>query len=262
MEDPRVIELVLDFPDSKYEITERLVEKFVLDSGSLKKALPRMRKMLEWRAEVCADSAMSWSFDVDVMKEHYPHKYCGYTKEGHPVYIERLGLLDLESLLKVVDVDSFTKYHILHWEFVHGVLFPQASKKFGKEIDQLVTIVDMTGMGTSLFNVSALSVLSRIAEMDQECYPESSRKLYIVNVPWLFKAAWKILSPMLNARGRGKIEVLRGDCESVLADIVDRENLPDFLGGDLDWETSPEDNQWREMIRRNRKSTTHRRSSL
>jgi len=57
-------------------------------------------------------------------------------------------------------------------------------------------------------------------------------KLFLVNVPMLFKVVWKLVNPWLHENTRKKIEVLRGsDYSKVLLQHVDKENLPKFLGG-------------------------------
>jgi len=195
------------------------------------------------------DDALSWRFpQVMNVKAAYPHKYCGFDKEGRPVYVERVGVMDIESVMKDISVDDLTRYHILHWEFVHRVLFPKGSMETGKRVDQLVTIADLSGLHTGLMNKSSIEFLKRIAQIDQEYYPDSACKLYIVNVPWLFKAVWKILRPLLGARGRAKIEILNGDCSQTLIDEIGANGVPDFLGGNCRWENPEEDKLWCDLV--------------
>lgn len=111
-------------------------------------------------------------------------------------------------------------------------------------MDSLVTIVDMSGMGLSLIGKASMEIMRRVAEIDQLYYPESSHQLLIVNAPWIFGAVWSILTPLLNARGHGKISVFYGDSKEALGEFVDDENLPDFLGGELAWDSTIEDRLW------------------
>lgn len=130
-------------------------------------------------------------------------------------------------------------------EFVHRVLFDLASDLAGRRIEKLVTIVDLTGLNAGVINTTTLEVLRRIAEIDQQYYPESAHKLYIINVPWIFKAAWAFLRPLINARARGKIEILSGDCTELLNSILPHEYVQAVSDGDLGWDTlTPEDKLW------------------
>jgi len=226
------------------------VRKFLIEcDGNVSKALDLYKKMIQWRHEQKVDDSLSWRFpQVHAVKAAYPHKYCGFDKEGRPVYVERVGVMDIESVMKDMSVDDLTRYHILHWEFVHRVLFPRGAMESGKNVDQLVTIADLSGLHAGLMNKSSIEFLKRIAQIDQEYYPDSACKLYIVNVPWLFKAVWKILRPLLGARGRAKIEILHGDCSQTLLEEIGANGVPDFLGGNCKWEQPHEDTIWCDLV--------------
>jgi len=229
---------------------DTFILKFLRDrSGNVKKALQLFATMMEWRHTENVDDALSWRFDnISQVKEFYPHRFHSFDKEGRPIYIERVGQLDIDKTLKHMSLYDFTRYHILHWEFVQRVLFERGAQRVGHKVDQLVTIVDLSGLSLSLLNSTTIEFLQRIAKIDQEYYPDSAHKLYIVNVPWLFKAVWKILRPLLGARGRAKIEILRGNFGPILMDEIGVDALPDFLGGNRDWTLSEEDGIWCDLV--------------
>jgi len=232
------------------EHSDEIIVKFLKDSNFVvKKALKNFKNMIEWRDNNDVDQALTWKFNTDVIKQFYPHQFNGFDKEGRPVYIERLGNLQLKELMGVINLEDYTKYHILHWEFVHRVLFPIASARAGRRINQLVTLVDVEGLNTSILSTTAIEFLRRIAKIDQEMYPESSHRLYIVNVPWLFKAVWKIIRPWLNARGRDKVHIIRGDPKECLTKAIDDKQLLDFLGGTRSWDDSVEDKLWCDLCK-------------
>jgi hypothetical protein len=64
----------------------------------------------------------------------------------------------------------------------------------------------------------------------QDNYPERLHKLLIVNTPTFFKSCWEFVKPYLDPRTQAKIQVLRHNDFSALQELVDAENLPDFLG--------------------------------
>jgi hypothetical protein len=53
--------------------------------------------------------------------------------------------------------------------------------------------------------------------------------MYIVNAPYLFSGVWVIIKGFLDAKTVAKISISSSD--KVLLEHVDKENLPDFLGG-------------------------------
>lgn len=73
--------------------------------------------------------------------------------------------------------------------------------------------------------------IQKITKVDQDFYPEYLGKMFIVNAPTAFKASWSMIKPWLDKRTQKKIEVHGGHFFSKLLELVDSENLPEFLGG-------------------------------
>jgi len=225
---------------SKGDVT--IILKFIKDAqGNVSKAVAGFVKMLNWRETTHVDACMSeWRFHkVEVFKKFYPHTYFGFSKDGNPVYVERLGKLDISSFLKETSVEDYIRYHILKWEYVHRVLFPLASAKSGKKITSLITIADLTDFSSSQMSSSVMRFLGAIAEIDQGYYPESGN-LYIVNAPWVFGAVWSMIKPLIGASTKGKVSIIKGNPKTQLSELIDLSCLPDFLGGNASWDTITE----------------------
>lgn len=79
-------------------------------------------------------------------KDLYPHFHHKTDKMGRPVYIERLGQLQVEELLKITTMDRMLMYHVKEWEFLIDWKFPACSKKYGTYISQSMTILDLKGV--------------------------------------------------------------------------------------------------------------------
>lgn len=238
---PEYLAIMSKYPDSRYarfcQVDSDFIFKFLVDANwKVKRAVRNFVAMMEWRESVSADEAFSWRFDVDSIRRHYTQCFLGFDKFGAPVYMERIGGLDVKGVLGVVNSEEFLRYHILHWEFIHRVLFPIASARAGRKITQVISIVDVSGLGRSHLQAAVFDILKNLAKVDQEMFPESGAKLYVVNVPWIFKAVWKLIRPLLSAKGKRAIEVVRGDCKKVLLEkVFDLESLPEVLGGSAPW---------------------------
>jgi hypothetical protein len=92
----------------------------------------------------------------EAVKELYPHFHHKTDKMGRPVYIERLGQLQVDELLKTTTMDRMLLYHVKEWETLIDWKIPACSKMAGTCISQTLTILDMKG----LVIVSGLLVFS------------------------------------------------------------------------------------------------------
>jgi hypothetical protein len=74
-------------------------------------------------------------------------------------------------------------------------------------------------------------LLKVLADLLQNYYPERLGRLYIINAPIFFNAAWAIIKVWLDKRIIDKVNVLGSDYAQVLNDHIDHHQHPSFLGG-------------------------------
>lgn len=55
--------------------------------------------------------------------------------------------------------------------------------------------------------------------------------MFIVNAPLLFTGVWAVVKGFLDERTRNKIKIIGSKYHKEILELVDVENLPDFLGG-------------------------------
>jgi len=56
-------------------------------------------------------------------------------------------------------------------------------------------------------------------------------QMFIINAPMLFSATWSIVSKFIDKKTKEKITICGKDFNKKIRELVDEENLPDFLGG-------------------------------
>ena len=96
--------------------------------------------------------------------------------------------------------------------------------------------MDMAGFQISSFNAEMRGLVSALAQIGAEHYPQTMERTLIVNAPIAFRIVWNFVSPILDARIRSAISILGGPSSYLpaLLEYVDEADLPVFLGGSDD----------------------------
>jgi len=75
-------------------------------------------------------------------------------------------------------------------------------------------------------------------DCDSLNYPETIRKVFIINAPAAWAFGWKISKAFLDPATIEKVEVLDAESTSVISTVVQKACLPRDYGGDLDYKVS------------------------
>ncbi|XP_015934509.1 SEC14 cytosolic factor [Arachis duranensis] len=205
--------------------TETLARFLKARDWNVAKAHKMIIDCLQWRVENEIDNVLSKPIPVDVYKAVRDSQLIGmsgYSKEGLPVIAVGVGLSTFDKASDKYYVQS----HIQMNEYRDRVVLPTASKKQGRYIGTCVKVLDMTGLKISALN--QLRLLTSISTIDDLNYPEKTDTYYIVNVPYVFSACWKVVKPLLQERTRKKVQVLQGCGKEELLKVMDYQSLPHF----------------------------------
>ncbi|KAL3845262.1 hypothetical protein ACJIZ3_002665 [Penstemon smallii] len=200
---------------------------------NVEKAKLMWADMLQWRKNFGTDTIME-DFDFEELNEvrhYYPQGYHGVDKDGRPVYIERLGKIDIGMLMQVTTLDRFVKYQVQEFEKSLVIRFPACSVAANKHIDLSTTILDVQGLGLMSLTGPVMEFIKLVQTIDNNNYPETLYRMFIINAGPGFRLIWNVVKPLLDPDTTSKIQVLGSKYESKLLEVIDESELPDFLGG-------------------------------
>ncbi|CAH9120019.1 unnamed protein product [Cuscuta europaea] len=138
------------------------------------KAKEMFLNYLHWWDEFGVDQVCKeFKFDeYEEVKRYYPHGFHGVDKYGRPIYIERIGMIDIHQLLKVTTIERFLKYHVSEQEKTLNLRYPACSLAANKFIASTTSILDVKDVGMSHFSKQAKEMFKKIQKIDSSYYPE------------------------------------------------------------------------------------------
>ncbi|KAL3640900.1 hypothetical protein CASFOL_015868 [Castilleja foliolosa] len=200
---------------------------------NIEKAKVMWANMLQWRKSFGTDTILE-DFDFKELNEvqpYYPHGYHGVDKDGRPVYIEKLGMIDVDMLLQVTTLERFMKFQVQEFEKSVAIRFPACSAAANRHIDSSTTILDVKGLGLMSLTGPVLEFIRTLQKIDNDNYPETLSRMFIINAGPGFRLIWNIVKPLLDPETSAKIQVLDSKYQVKLLEAIDESELPDFLGG-------------------------------
>ncbi|CAG7989993.1 unnamed protein product [Penicillium olsonii] len=186
----------------------------------------------KWRKEFGTDE-LAGTFEYtekEKVFEYYPQYYHKTDKDGRPVYIEKLGKIDLNKMYTITSADRMLKNLVTEYEKLADPRLPACSRKAGKLLETCCTIMDLKGVGITSIP-SVYGYVKQASDISQNHYPERLGKLYLINAPWGFSGAFSAVKNFLDPVTVSKIHVLGSGYQKELLAQVPAENLPTEFGG-------------------------------
>ncbi|KAK9803212.1 hypothetical protein WJX73_003627 [Symbiochloris irregularis] len=198
-------------------------------------ACDSLTSTIEWRKENDVEGYLSRSLPDGrdaVIRRCLPSGWIGFDKTGLPVWMEHLAALDIHSMEGAgVTADDFCFYQIRAMEYMANVKLPEATKEYGRLIDTHSIILDLNGLRLGLMTKSTINIFKTVSALYQMHYPEFMTRMFIVNIPMVFGAVWRVAQCFVDERVKAKIRFLRRNELHMLHEFIDAQYLPKELGG-------------------------------
>ncbi|KAL0965202.1 hypothetical protein UPYG_G00278130 [Umbra pygmaea] len=201
-------------------------------SFNVQKAEAMLRKHLEFRARMKADTIVEDWKPPEVIERYVSGGMCGYDLEGSPIWYDIIGPLDPKGLMMSCTKQDFLRTKIRDTERLRRECQKQ-TQKLGKNVESITLIYDCDGLGFKHLWKPALEAYGEILTMFEENYPEGLKRIFLIKTPKIFPMAFNLVKHFLSEETRRKIIILGSNWQEVLCKHIDPEQLPVAYGGTL-----------------------------
>lgn len=155
------------------------------------------------------------------------------SQEGRPIYVERLGQLDVKALYAITTPERQLQRLVYEYEKSISERLPACSKAVGHPVETFCTILDLQNVSLANF-YRVKDYVMAASSIGQDRYPETMGKFYIINAPWAFSTVWSFIKPWLDEVTVAKIDIVGSGYKDKLAAQISPENMPKEFGGTCD----------------------------
>lgn len=243
--------------DEEGILTDFYLYKFFKGVGlEVLKAEEAIRSNFAWRRDYRPDVLVKQYVPPKLVQDYWyrcPLKLQQDKELNHMCFM-RVGLTDIKGLYAALGSEEFTKA-MVWW------LETMSIKMYQNHIENMVETgtpeIDPDGtynfdkfgfvtMITDLENFGSGQILgSEIGNLISQHfnhYPEMMTVGVLVNVPWIFKSCWSIISVFLEESTRNKVKMAgAGEATTkILLEIAEADQIPKYLGGTMEVDGDPE----------------------
>ena len=224
--------------DNHLKVTSWVTDEYLLRfcrarQFNSKKVIDMYQNTYNFRQEIGADRlCIDFEFpEEEKLMEVYQNNFFGVDKIGRPFYVDRIGTVRVERLLKIVSEESLWKAYSRMYELIMKHKFLACSDLFDRNIHQTVNVFDIGGFSMAIWNRQSMTFLKKALQISLEHYPELLGKLFIINAPFIFTGVWAIVKSWLDEKTRKKIVMVGKDYLKYMLEYVDEDQIPLYLGG-------------------------------
>ncbi|XP_022657945.1 SEC14-like protein 1 [Varroa jacobsoni] len=193
------------------------------------KAREMLCESLVWRKKYAVDKILQNYQIPKIVKEYLPGAWHYSDKNGRPVYVLRLGQIDIKGFIKSIGQEGVMKL-VLHICEQGLQLTEEATRKLGKPVRSWTCLLDLEGLNMRHLWRPGIKTLLHIIEVVEANYPETMGRCLVTRAPRVFPILWTLVSTFINENTRAKF-IFVGPQGEGISDYIDQKYIPDFLGG-------------------------------
>ena len=177
--------------------------------------LKDMRTQLQWAA---AQSYAPYNVDDsagppppgrEAFEALYAAGPVGTAESGAAVVLERIGAIPTREFCKQVTADEMIRQSVYNRQCALAWSRP-LSHRHGANLRRNVIIIDLKGFGLGHGSGDFAKLVKAYIKALLDLYPEASTGFFIINTPMIFRAAWAMVSPLLDKETQAKTHILGG----------------------------------------------------
>jgi hypothetical protein len=161
---------------------ERAMLRFTRARKDTEKSFAMLKATLNWRKENGADTCLGEPLSEDHARilSQIPGFYCGFGKNGHPVFLDHTAVVPWDKILESMGMKTFLHSQVQCLEWVSMVVYQEASRRSGRPVTQGINVWDMKGLTLSAFTAKVREISGATSKIAQDNYPESLAAAYVV----------------------------------------------------------------------------------
>jgi len=198
----------------------------------------------KWRKTKKIDTITEWIQDLKSFKfltDYWPISIIPEKKspplrtiDGYLVIYERLTEMH-PDILDIVSLEDMIHFHI----YIQELCAMQQRRIMAEEKNGtyagIIYVYDLCSLTISHLSRSNYNMFQEFNTFDSNNYPETLRRVFLINAPSVFTMGWKVAKKFLDPATIKKIVILGTDFKEELFKAIPPESLPKAYGGTLDY---------------------------
>jgi len=213
----------------KWDLTES--SNMFIESKKWRKT-ENMDSISEWIKNIKPFKFLSDYWPISILPEKNAPKI--RTHDGYLVIYERLTEMH-PDILDIIALDDMVKFHLYIQELCSKELRRLINEEKSDTYAGIVYVYDLSSLTLSHLSRANYHMFQVFNSFDANNYPETLRRVFLINAPSIFTMCWKVAKKFLDPVTIKKIVILGNDYLQELLTIIPAESIPKAYGGTLDF---------------------------